>query len=101
METKAGARLRSAVCETEFVVVRAASGDVDLRCGGVSVLPIGDARGDGAPAAGFDGGTQLGKRYEHAASGLELLCSKAGAGSLSVGDELLPLKGATPLPSSD
>lgn len=101
METKAGVRLRSAVCETEFVVVRAASGDVDLRCGGAPVLAITETRGEGAPADGFDGGTQLGKRYEHADSGLELLCSKAGAGALSVGDELLPLKGATPLPSSD
>ena len=42
---------------------------------------------------------------EHSAEvyelGVELLCSKPGAGALSIGDELIPLKEAKPLPSSD
>ena len=51
--------------------------------------------------AGFDGGTQLGKRYADDELGLELLCSKAGEGSLSVGEAVLDVKGAKPLPASD
>ncbi len=46
-------------------------------------------------------GTLLGKRYGDRGPGLELLCTKAGEGSLSLGDEPLPLKDAKPLPSSD
>jgi hypothetical protein len=32
---------------------------------------------------------------------LEILVTKAGVGSLSIGDELLEVKAAKPLPSSD
>jgi hypothetical protein len=46
-------------------------------------------------------GTLLGKRYADPASGLEVLCTKAGEGSLSIGDEPLAVKDAKPLPSSD
>jgi hypothetical protein len=97
---KPGARLRSVTCTTEVVVVRA--GGEDLRCGG---QPMAEAGSPGAPtaepAAGFDSGTELGKRYTDEESGLEVLCTKAGAGSLSLGDTLLVIKGAKPLPSSD
>jgi hypothetical protein len=46
-------------------------------------------------------GTLLGKRYADEAIGLEVLCTKAGQGSLSVGDTALAVKEAKPLPSSD
>jgi len=51
--------------------------------------------------AGFDQGTQLGKRYSDDDLGIELLCTKAGEGSLSVGEAVLADKGAKPLPASD
>jgi hypothetical protein len=51
--------------------------------------------------AGFDQGTQLGKRYADEELGVEVLCTKAGEGSLSVGETLLAVKGAKPLPASD
>lgn len=60
-----------------------------------------DAARGGAPAAGADGGTLLGKRYVNAAGDLELLCVKPGDGSLSANGETLVLKEAKPLPSSD
>jgi hypothetical protein len=103
MDVKPGARLRSVVDTTEVIVVRAPSEPLDLRCGGRPLVELGDeSGGDGSgPVAPFDTGTLLGKRYVHADSGLELLCTKAGAGALSVGDELLPVKEAKPLPSSD
>ena len=53
------------------------------------------------PEPGFDGGTQLGKRYTDETGGLELLCTKGGPSSLSVGDVVLQIKDAKPLPSSD
>jgi hypothetical protein len=101
MQLKPGARLRSAVCTTEVVVVRTPADDVDVRCGGTPMIPIADDAPGGAVAAGFDGGTLLGKRYADADLGLEMLCTKAGDGALSIGDTLVDLKDAKPLPSSD
>jgi hypothetical protein len=43
----------------------------------------------------------MGKRYEDADLGLELLCTQPGEGALSIGDAPLLVKGAKPLPSSD
>ena len=101
MQLKPGTRLQSVTCETQVVAVRVPAGDVDLRCGGQPMVPVGEAGDKTAPAAGFDGGTLMGKRYGSDELGLELLCSKPGAGSLSLGDELIGLKEAKPLPSSD
>lgn len=60
-----------------------------------------DRPSGGAPAPGFDAGAPMGKRFEDPALGLEVLVSKAGAGSLAVDGTLLEIKGAKPLPSSD
>lgn len=98
---ESGARVRSIACDTEAVVVKAPAGEVDLRCGGQPMVPIGQGEAAGPPAAGFDAGTQVGKRYPAEDIGLELLCTKAGAGSISVGDEVLHPAGAKPLPASD
>jgi len=102
VELTAGVRLRSVVCPTEVVVVKPASGDVDLQCGGVALVGIDVIVQDaGEPVEGFCEGTQLGKRYVHSESGLELLCTKAGRGSLCVGDVLLSTQQAKTLPASD
>ena len=101
MELKAGARLRSATDACEVVVVKAPGEAIDLRCGGQPFVAMDAEVTTGAPAAGFDGGTQLGKRYADEALGLEILCTKAGEGSISVGETVLDVKGATPLPASD
>jgi hypothetical protein len=101
MELKAGTRLRSATDTTEVVVVKAPAEAVDLRCGGQPFVAIDADVAPAGPAVGFDGGTQLGKRYADEALGLELLCTKAGEGSISVGDAILEVKGAKPLPASD
>ncbi len=101
IQLKAGLRLRSATDACEVVVVKAPAEPVDLRCGGHAFLPT-DA--EAAPQnieAGFDGGTQLGKRYADDDLGLELLCTKPGEGAISVGETVLPVKGAKPLPASD
>ncbi len=76
------------------------AGEIDLRCGGAPMAPVGEGAG-GAPVAPFDEGTQVGKRYTTEDESVEVLCTKAGDGSLSVGDVVLGVKGAKPLPSSD
>jgi hypothetical protein len=101
IQLKAGARLRSATDAGEVVVVKAPAEPVDLRCGGRPLLPIDAEPAHESIEAGFDGGTQLGKRYSDEELGLEVLCTKAGEGALSVGDAVLAVKGAKPLPASD
>lgn len=97
---KAGTRLRSEVCSTEVIVVRGTDADVTLRCGGAPMVGL-DA---GEPAGGKAdpvGPTMLGKRYVSDELAVEILCTKAGEGALALGDELLHVKEAKPLPSSD
>jgi hypothetical protein len=102
MQLKPGMRLKSQVCETQVVVVRAAPSPVDVRCGGVEMVEASAVPNDGLTVqAGFDAGTLLGKRYANDELGVELLCSKPGAGSLAIGDTVLEIKGAKALPSSD
>ena len=101
MQLKSGLRLQSTACDTQIIVVRApGTADVDLRCGGHPVVPVG-GEGGNALAADYSAGTLMGKRYADDELGLELLCTKPGAGSLSIGDTAVPEKGAKPLPSSD
>ena len=102
MELKPGLRLESATCDAQVVVVKAPKDvpDVDVRCGGAPMRELG-AGGERLPISLDGDATLLGKRYEDAALGLELLCTQGGDGTLSVGDQPLLVKGAKPLPSSD
>ena len=63
IQLKAGLRLRSATDACEVVVVKAPADPVDLRCGGHPFLAADAAPASESIVAGFDGGTQLGKRY--------------------------------------
>ena len=102
MQLKPGTRLKSTTSTTEVIVVRSPSSDVDLRCGGQPMVPYSDAAVAGAQTdPAHAAGTLLGKRYADADSGLEVLCTKAGEDSLSLGDAPLHVKDAKPLPSSD
>ena len=101
-EIKAGSRLKSTVCNTEVIVVKAPGGDVKVTCGGAVMVLASEEIGEkGSPAADAAGGTALGKRYVNEDESLELLCTKAGDGSLGVDGTLLSLKEAKPLPASD
>ncbi|WP_024804357.1 hypothetical protein [Nocardia sp. BMG51109] len=96
-----GTRLRSQVCDTEVIVVKAADSLDDLRAGGIAMIPIGEEPAAGAQLdANFADGSLLGKRYVDE-SGAEVLVTKPGAGTLSVGATPLALKEAKPLPASD
>ena len=72
---KLGAKYKSAVCDAQIMVIRTIAEPVDLRCGGVAMLDAGDR--------------------------IELLCTKGGKGSISLGGDKLPVKQAKALPSSD
>ncbi len=102
MELKAGVRLRSTTDTTEVIVVRAPAGDVDVRCGGAPLVPIdADVADSSEVQPGFDQGTLVGKRYADDEVGIELLCTKGGPASISVGSDVLAPKGAKALPASD
>jgi hypothetical protein len=101
MELTAGSRWKSAVSETEIVVVRPVDGDHRLGCGGTDMVAMGTDGGGGQIDPALGEPTLLGKRYEDATSGLEVLCSKGGDGTLTLDGEALVVKSAKPLPSSD
>ncbi|ODU06847.1 MAG: hypothetical protein ABS81_03345 [Pseudonocardia sp. SCN 72-86] len=97
-----GLRLRSQTCSTEVIVVRAGAGSVDLTCGGRPMIDHGADPAALEPVPGLAGGNQVGKRYTAQADPtVELLVTKAGAGTLADGDVPLIVKTAKPLPSSD
>jgi hypothetical protein len=104
MDLTPGKKLASTVCATEVIIVRPPSEAVAIDCGGAPMVPADEAPDEsarGSVDAAFAEGTLLGKRYVHEATGLELLCTKPGDGSLSADGVALPLKEAKPLPSSD
>lgn len=96
----AGKRLKSAVCTTEIMVITAPDGDVELACGG-SPMVEGDSANGGAMDPDHAEGSAIGKRYVNADGSLEVLCVKAGDGSLSSGDASLNVKDAKKLPKTD
>ena len=97
---KAGARYKSAVCDTQIMVIKAPAGDYDLRCGGAEMIAP-NASGGGALDATLAGETLIGKRYVDADEKFELLCTKGGKGTLSLNGAKMEVKQAKQLPSSD
>jgi hypothetical protein len=99
---KPGLRLKSAVCGTEIMVIRAPSLDAVLACGGVEMLGINEATPAGGSVSPANAqGTLVGKRYVDAADRVEVLCTRGGDGSLALDGVAMPVKQAKALPSSD
>jgi hypothetical protein len=96
---RAGLRLKSGDGAVEVVVV-AGQGDQDVRCNGAPMIDIGDPNDGSAPAGGA-GDVLVGKRYTAGDGSVELLCTRGGAGVLTLGGEPFGIKDAKPLPSSD
>lgn len=98
---KNGTRLQSQVCDTQVIVVRSAESLDDLRAGGVPMIPLdGEKSADATLDSAFADGNLMGKRYVDD-NGAEVLVTKAGAGTLSIGTAALTVKKAKPLPASD
>jgi hypothetical protein len=98
---KNGTRLQSQVCDTQVIVVRATESLDELCCGGAPMVALGSEASDAAtldPA--LSDGTLMGKRYVDD-TGAEVLVTRAGAGTLSIGATPLAIKEAKPLPASD
>ena len=101
LQLKAGSRLQSVVSDVQIMAIKVPAGEYDLHCGGTPMVAVG---GD-APQAEIDasdsGETLMGKRYVDAGETVEFLCTKGGAGSLSLNGTPLEVKQAKQLPSSD
>jgi hypothetical protein len=102
MRPRVGQMLASTVDTTAVIVVRCPDGELDVTCGGAAMAE-GNAPGavTGTPDPELMGGSLLGKRYADEELGLELLCTKAGQGTLAVNGAPLPMKSPKPLPASD
>jgi len=95
---KPGKKLKSAACDTEVMVIKGS--DIVVECGGAPMAE--DKPATAAPLnPAFAEGTKIGKRYTNVAGTVELLCVKAGKGSLSIAGVTMQPKDAKPLPSSD
>lgn len=99
-QLKAGMRLRSAVSEVELIVIKADAASI-MTCGGTPMLGDGE-KADGTVIPATDAGQcQLGKRYVNETGTVELVCVKAGRGTLAVDGDPVQIKAAKALPSSD
>lgn len=102
MKLTVGTKLASAVCSGQVIVIKAPSAEGELASGGVRMTAAGeDAVGADPLDAAQSGHALAGKRYVDADTGLEVLCTKTGKGSLAFDARPLTLKEAKPLPASD
>lgn len=101
MDLKPGTRLASECCDTEVMIIKA-SPNGSVKCGGLDMCLASEKSGtSSSPEPSFSEGTLIGKRYVNEDQSLELLCVKAGIGSLSLDGVALVEKESKKLPSSD
>jgi hypothetical protein len=79
---RAGQQLVSAVDSTAVIVIKAPATECAVTCGGVAMA-------------------LAGKRYTDEADTIQVLCTKAGRGTLAVDGKPLQIQAAKPLPASD
>ena len=101
MQLKTGTRLKSTVCDAEVMIITTPVDDIELTCGGAPMADAKDATKSGEVDAAFADGVQIGKRYVSEDGELEVLCVKAGAGSLAANGDALQQKDSKKLPKSD
>jgi len=98
---RAGQQLVSAVDGTAVIVIKAPATEGTVTCGGVAMALAGEAVTAAEPDPALMGGTQLGKRYVDDADTIQVLCTKAGSGTLALDGRPLVIQAAKPLPASD
>jgi hypothetical protein len=95
---KVGSRLRTPTSTAEVIVVKAGTGAGDLVCAG-GIMTTEAVTVDQQTSG--DSPVQLGKRYSEDESGVEVLCTKPGAGPLVFEGRELVVRSAAALPASD
>ena len=98
---RAGQQLVSAVDSTAVIIIRAPAEEVTLTCGGVAMKAPDEPPQAAEADPSLMGGTQIGKRYVDEADTIQVLCTKAGSGTLALDGKPLQLQAAKPLPASD
>ena len=98
---RAGQKLVSAVDATAVIIIRAPARECTLTCGGVTMAGADEPVVSAEPDPSLMGGTQIGKRYVDEADTLQVLCTKAGDGTLALDGKPLVIQAAKPLPASD
>jgi hypothetical protein len=89
------------VCDTQVIIVKTADSLDDLRVGGVAAVPVGtETSADATLDPALAEGTVMGKRYVDD-NGAEVLVTRGGVGTLTVGQRALSLKQVKVLPASD
>lgn len=102
MELKPGSRWKSAVCTTEVAIVRPPNKTVILQCGGHPMIAYSDDNPSGLVISeSYSSGSLMGKRYTDEDIGIEILCTKAGDGAISIDGSIIGIKETKKLPSSD
>ncbi|HVW41210.1 MAG TPA: hypothetical protein VHC18_07665 [Amycolatopsis sp.] len=103
MTPRPGATLVSTTDDTVLLVVRWGGADAEVTCGGAPMVEgrASDAGARQAADPAQQDGTQLGKRYASDDGEVELLCTKAGTGTVAINGTPVSLKTAKPLPASD
>jgi hypothetical protein len=101
VQFRAGQQLVSAVDTTAVIVIKAPPGEGTLSCGGVAMAAAGELVSAAEPDPSRMGGTQIGKRYVDEADTIQVLCTKAGGGTLALDGKPLVIQAAKPLPASD
>lgn len=98
---RAGQQLVSAVDNTAVIIIRAPAAECTLTCGGVAMASAGEPVARAEPDPSLMSGTQIGKRYVDEADTIQVLCTKAGDGTLALDGKPLVIQAAKPLPASD
>jgi hypothetical protein len=98
---RAGQQLVSAVDSTAVIVIKAPAAECTVTCGGVAMATAGGPVTAAEADPTLLGGTLIGKRYVDAADTIQLLCTKAGQGTLALDGSPLQIQAAKPLPASD
>ena len=101
VQLRAGQQLVSAVDSTAVIVIRAPAAECTLTCGGVPMATAGEPVQPAEPDPSLMGGTLIGKRYVDDADTIQVLCTKAGDGTLALDGSPLVVQAAKPLPASD
>ena len=98
---RAGQQLVSGVDSTAVIVIKAPAAECTVTCGGVAMATAGQPVTHAEPDPALMEGTRIGKRYVDDADTIQLLCTKAGQGTLALDGNPLRIQAAKPLPASD